>query len=245
MWHPLSKAESKRLYHCSRPEAGASECEVLLEGEKMLREALQFPHLLQAVYATEPLEELVVPAGVKLYIVTQREAKTFSNLEQFPGVACRVKLSYAGEVGRDECAVYLHGIKDPGNAGAIIRSADWFGVPKVVTHESVSLFNPKLVQSSMGSVLRVGVVKLSSLDLLTETHHFYISDLIGTAAEDVVVRFPWVLCIGNESRGMEGLELSKATRVTIPRVGQHVDSLNAAVSCAILLDRFRTAQVQK
>lgn len=239
-WEPLPKAEITRLYHSARPDAGAVASDVLLEGPKLFREALRYPERIKAVYASEPLPDLDLPARVKRYVVKAREGKSITHLEQFPGIACRLELRYAERVGANENAVFLHQIQDAGNAGTIIRTADWFGVQKVVASGSVSLFNQKLVQASMGSVLRVGMVKNLDLFHLAGTHQIYISDLEGMPVEEVAVKAPWVLCIGNESRGTEGLEVAGAPRITIPRVGSGIDSLNAAISCGILLDRFRT-----
>jgi len=242
MWEPFTKAEAKRLYHALRPPAGATAAEVLIEGHKMLHEVLQYPERIRAVYATEPLPNLQLPARVTRYLLTAREAKSISSVEQFPGVACRVSLEYAAQVLPTQNCLYLYGIRDPGNAGTILRSADWYGVPQVVAADSVSLFNPKLVHASMGSALRVRVLRNITLQQLATTHHIYLADLDGTPVEQVQLRTPWVLVVGSESHGLGDLEITNASKITIPRVGPHIDSLNAAISCSIILDRFRTAE---
>lgn len=207
----------------------------------MLHEALRFPDRIRAVYATEPLPDIELPRFAKKYVLTPREAKTLSGMEQFPGVACRVELAYAEQVEPSKNALFLHGIRDPGNAGTIVRSAHWYGVKQIVANDSVSLFNQKLAQASMGSVLHVQMLRNVPLQQLATTHHIYISDMKGTPVEEVKLQEPWVLCVGSESHGVGDLESPGATRITIPRVGAHVDSLNAAVSCSIILDRLRTA----
>lgn len=240
-WDPLSKAEIHRLYHCAHPQAGTRQADVIFEGPKMFQEALRFPQLIKAVYAREPTDIAGLPMTIKKYVVSESQVKYVTKLDRFPGIACRLELGYAQSLLSSECSLLLHGIQDPGNAGTIIRCAHWYGITKVIANSTVSLFNSKLIQASMGSVLHVGVIKDADIPSLGRTHHFYVSDLKGLPVEETTIRFPWILCIGNESRGIQGLDVvEEAIKVTIPRVGKDIDSLNAAVSCGIILDRFRS-----
>ena len=135
----------------------------------------------------------------------------------------------------------LDNIQDPGNMGTIIRIADWFGIRHIVaSKETADIFNPKVVQSTMGSLSRVQV---AYEDLPEFTHRYpgipvYASTLDGKPLKTFGKINNGLLLIGNESKGLrkELLELS-TEHITIPRYGE-AESLNAAVATGIILSHL-------
>jgi TrmH family RNA methyltransferase len=142
----------------------------------------------------------------------------------------------------------LEDIRDPGNLGTMIRTADWFGFRQVIcSTESVDAFNPKVVQASMGSLARVNI------------HYHNLEDLIESKPEELLVfgavlngmditklakPDKGILLIGNEAHGISSSLMQKINqRVTIPNIpfqgGNSAESLNASIATAILCYEFR------
>jgi TrmH family RNA methyltransferase len=132
----------------------------------------------------------------------------------------------------------LDRIQDPGNLGTIIRTCDWFGVTEIVcSADTVDVFNSKVVQSAMGSILRVHVyyTELTDFIRLHKDMPSYAAVLGGTSIHEIDVKQPAFLIIGNESTGIsnELLQLNPF-QISIPKIGK-AESLNAAVAASIIL----------
>lgn len=150
----------------------------------------------------------------------------------------------------------LDSIRDPGNLGTIIRIADWFGIDGIfATEDTVELFNPKVVQATMGAIFRV---KFHNCDLLA------LADAVSGAGGQLYGTFldgqdiyrrplstgadsPAVIVIGNESNGIsDSLRARITERLFIPSWpagAQTSESLNAAVATAITVAEFRRRQL--
>jgi len=142
---------------------------------------------------------------------------------------------------KGQVVLALDGIQDPGNLGTIIRIADWFGITQIICSEdSADVFNPKVVQSTMGSIARVRVSYTSLVEWLSglDDVTIYATVLEGQDVTTMKKISSGVLLIGNESKGIspEILKLANAT-VTIPRKGG-AESLNAAVATGIVLSHL-------
>jgi RNA methyltransferase, TrmH family len=137
-----------------------------------------------------------------------------------------------------EIALVLDSIQDPGNLGTIIRTADWFGINHIFcSPETADQFNPKVVQSTMGSISRVQVhyTDLTSLIDNYPDEPVFAAALDGKDLYHIKVPSHGFLLIGNESKGISKELLVKAsTRITIPGKGR-AESLNASVATAIIL----------
>jgi TrmH family RNA methyltransferase len=131
----------------------------------------------------------------------------------------------------------LDTIQDPGNMGTLLRIADWFGIQQIIASDSsADCYNPKVVQASMGSFLRV-TVHYTDLEqwLKSYPHPIMGAMMEGTAIYDVKSVLPAALLIGNEGKGIsEALLPLISTSISIPRLGE-AESLNAAVATGILL----------
>ncbi|MBK6935887.1 MAG: RNA methyltransferase [Chitinophagaceae bacterium] len=142
---------------------------------------------------------------------------------------------------KGEIILALDGIRDPGNMGTIIRIADWFGINQVVcTADSAEVYNPKVVQATMGSIARVRITYLNLHQWLMEQNgiSIYATVLEGRDISTVKKVKEGILLIGNESAGISHGILSLADeRITIPRRGG-AESLNAAVATGIVLSHL-------
>jgi TrmH family RNA methyltransferase len=140
----------------------------------------------------------------------------------------------------DRLILAAENLKDPGNLGTLLRIADWYGIREILLSEnSVDLYNPKVIHSSMGSFLRVHVHYKNLVKVFQNKH----MPVIGTFPEGeniYISRLPdrgYVL-MGNESQGISDELLPWIDlRVSIPRFGK-AESLNVAVAAAVILDNF-------
>lgn len=135
----------------------------------------------------------------------------------------------------------LDGIQDPGNLGTIIRIADWYGIKHILCSETtVELYNPKVLQASMGSFVKVNLHYVDLPDYLQNVKLPIIGAMLeGKPVHDFLFPAHGVLVIGNESHGIEPrLKATLTERITIPRYGE-ANSLNAGMATAILCDNWR------
>ncbi|MCX8473409.1 MAG: RNA methyltransferase [Sediminibacterium sp.] len=136
-------------------------------------------------------------------------------------------------------SLFLDNIQDPGNVGTIIRIADWFGISHVFLGPGCAhWFNPKALQSSMGSFSRV---KIFSCELSYLKNKFPEIPIIGASLngknlfQEVHSLKPGILVIGNEGQGISDDNKNFIQQnITIPKFGG-AESLNAAVACGIIL----------
>lgn len=141
----------------------------------------------------------------------------------------------------------LDSIQDPGNLGTIIRAASWFGITNIVcTENSVDVYNPKVIQATMGAVINVNVFYTDLYDFLKTANSKEIP-VIGAVLDGTEVyrhRAPdkGIILLGNESKGISDNLLTCVTdRIVIPRVSAAntgVDSLNVGIAASIILYEF-------
>ena len=140
--------------------------------------------------------------------------------------------------------VALDTIRDPGNMGTILRLCDWFGINQVVcSKETVDLYNPKVVQATMGSIARVNVNYLNLKDFLETTSlPIYGTFMDGEDLYNSEITNEGIIILGNEANGIsKQIEELVTKRITIPRFGnlQQTESLNVATATAIVLSEFK------
>jgi len=145
---------------------------------------------------------------------------------------------------KNKVSVIVDGIQDPGNLGTIVRCADWFGVEQVIcSKDSADVFNPKTVQSTMGSIARIKVYyeDLATLLKKNQAHDtnsnfkIYAAALNGSDVKKIMPITEGAIIIGNESKGISENILALANeKITIPRRGK-AESLNAAIATGIIL----------
>jgi len=143
-----------------------------------------------------------------------------------------------------EWSIVLDNINDPGNLGTIIRIADWYGISSIICSEDTAdLYNPKVINASKGSFLRVQVYYTNLPAFLKEQQvPVYGADLQGANIHKISFSEAGMLVMGNEAHGISE-EVKKYIRhtLTIPRFGQ-AESLNVGIATAICCDRIRSSQ---
>lgn len=212
----------------------------IVEGTKSVLEFLNSSLVCVGIFAHEQvLENLSIDKFEDiLYVANTKQMNQLSALKQSSGLMACFEIPETQPVNKQEKLVLaLDDIRDPGNLGTIIRTADWFGLNQVVCSlESVDCYNPKVIQSSMGSLSRIAVhyKDLAHLPIDFPNHDLMIADMNGEDYRSVSFD-RGVLVIGNEGHGVSEKILNMAIRrVHIPRVGK-AESLNAAVSASIIL----------
>ena len=143
----------------------------------------------------------------------------------------------------NSCIVVLDKIQDPGNLGTIIRTGEGAGITSVVmSSDSVDLYNPKVIRSTMGSIFRVPCVIVDDLvsavdEMKASGVTTYAAHLDGEDISSIDLKYDRAFLIGNEANGLSDEVAEKADyKIKIPMEGE-VESLNAAVATAILIYR--------
>lgn len=142
---------------------------------------------------------------------------------------------------KGKISLVLDTIQDPGNLGTIIRIADWFGIQNIVCSAACAdMYNPKVVQATMGSLGRVNVLYTAIEKWLAENKHVasYAAALDGQPVYQCKGKKEAVIVIGNESKGISEEVMRLCTgKITIQKFGQ-AESLNAAVAAGIILSHI-------
>lgn len=214
------------------------------EGVKVIQEMLQSNFELDHLYQTESLFEAVSLAQ-KTTISTVDLAK-ISALSTPNNCLAVFKIPKENPILQHGLILALDDIRDPGNLGTILRLCDWFGISQLLcSKETVDIYNPKVVQATMGSIARVNVNYVDLQDFIATTS----LPVFGTFMEGKNIyneSLPkeGIIVMGNEAKGIsEKLEENIQNRLTIPRFGtlQQTESLNVATATAIVLSEFRRA----
>lgn len=214
------------------------------EGPKVVAELLIAPNI-QAVEVLA-LKEWAEKNGelikTDLTLVSEQELEKISGLVTPKDVVAIFKKPVFPVISPNgKISILLDGIQDPGNLGTIIRTADWFGIELVYcTADTADAFNPKVVQSTMGSIGRVKVSYVNLPELIKEHNNIpvYVAALDGDDLFKMQQPSEAFLVIGNESKGVSETLFQLAThKVHIPGKG-NAESLNAAVATGIILSRF-------
>lgn len=188
-----------------------------------------------------------LPPSTPLLEAKENELRKISTLDNLPDVIAVYRIpqhdfSLFAEKGK--WTLVLDGVQDPGNLGTIVRLAHWFGVKDIFcSRETVDLYNPKVVQSTMGSIaaVRVSYCKLEDLFEKNPDTPVYGMMLKGTNIFEAEGLKPGFIVMGSEGHGHSLLTASKITLgLTIPPSNplSHPDSLNVAVATAITLSRL-------
>jgi len=245
----LSKNKLKYLRSLRQKKYRQMYNKFVAEGDKLAREILASGQPIEWVVATpEWLQAttLTVPDD-KLLIASPREFDQLSSFKTPQGVLVVAEYLPQPEPPYflpDAWSLYLDDIQDPGNMGTMLRIADWFGVkPVVVSTHSADIYNPKVVQASMGAVWRVPVLR-KQLDEIAQDKdvRIYAADMEGTSVFGPQQFQPGMLLIGNEGRGISRQWIPLISEyLSIPRgANSGGESLNAAVACGILLATLTT-----
>jgi TrmH family RNA methyltransferase len=213
----------------------------IIEGIKSITEFINSSYQLHSVYYTNQYLHLLPNnvTNIKLFEVNNAELEKISTLQTPQGILALVHIPVKQELDlnslKNSFSLVLDDVQDPGNFGTIIRTADWFGIKNVICSENtVEAYNPKTVQSTMGSLCRINVFYTDLNSLLSKTKLPIFGALLnGNDIYETNWGNEGLILLGNEGHGISDILLEKITiPVTIPRIGK-AESLNVAVSAAI------------
>lgn len=187
--------------------------------------------------------------GVAAVEVSEPELERISALttpQQVLAVA-QIPQRRLSEVDFTDAILVLDGIRDPGNLGTMIRTADWFGFRQVVcSPDTVEFTNPKTIQATMGSFSRMKVFYTDLVSFLknpTITGTIYGTFMSGKPIQSADFQKNDILIIGNEGKGISAeVEACVQQKIHIPSYAvshEHAESLNASIAAAVVMYQFR------
>ncbi|MBS1577929.1 MAG: RNA methyltransferase [Bacteroidetes bacterium] len=242
----LSKSTVKYIQSLGHKKFRDEEGLFLAEGPKIVKELInEIPALIQSIYCVEDwlAENRNLPEQIKVNIVSESELERLSQLTVPNKVLAVVKKINTHTVEtKDKITIALDTIQDPGNMGTIIRTADWFGIDQVVcSTDSAEIYNPKVVQSTMGSIARVKVIYTDLKEWMQEQNvKKYAAALDGDDIKTIEKIKEGIIIIGNESKGIHPDILKIVSeKITISKTGK-AESLNAAVAAGIIMAQLRS-----
>lgn len=214
----------------------------IAEGIKVIQELLDAQYELDQIYSTVPLFKEV--SENKKTLISDVELKKISALTVPNNCLAVFKIPSEKVFNEKGLIVALDSIRDPGNLGTIIRICDWFGVEQIIcSQDTVDVYNPKVIQATMGSISRVNFIYTDLVSVLQETKlPVFGTFMNGENIYKMDVPQEGIIVMGNEANGIsKAIENTVKNKIAIPRFGalQKTESLNVATATAIILSEFR------
>lgn len=242
----LSKRLSKYFKSLQLKKYRSQERKFLVEGAKGVLEVLKSNFQVEYLLATsEFLDNLNAPLGAnaqETIVCKSADLETVGTFKSNKAAIAIVSMpeQVAINVTNGELSLALDGVNDPGNLGTIIRIADWYGVKQIFcSHETADVYNPKVINATMGSFTRVQLHYTDLADLIKATEApVYGAVLDGDSIRGRDLAPNGILVMGSESQGIsDSLKPLLTVPIYIPGRGG-AESLNVAVATAIMLDNF-------
>lgn len=238
----LSKNQIKRITALKQKKTRNELKLFIAEGKKVIQELVDAGFTISEIYATN--EDISFSSSLIPTLISETDLKKITCLTTANDCLAIVEMPSFRKPKTNGLLLALDAIRDPGNLGTIIRLADWFGIEDIVCSEDTAeVFNPKVVQASMGSISRVNVCYTNLIDFFDDIQlPIYGAFMDGENVYQQELPENAVLVIGNEANGISTLvEKYIQKRICIPRFGklQVTESLNAATATAILLSEFK------
>jgi TrmH family RNA methyltransferase len=216
------------------------------EGPTLLAQALDAQQQLEALYVTPAAYEAFNQAreaearGVPVFLVDERSMRKMSDVETPTGVIAVAPLQLADAaslLARPGTVLLLAGVNDPGNAGTLLRSADAFGLDRVIFGATgVDPHHPKVVRAAMGSLLRLQVAVATPQAIRGALDGWEVTGLAASGKPLAGLVWPAsnLIAVGSERQGLADWEPLCTRLASIPMPGR-AESLNAAVAGSIAL----------
>jgi TrmH family RNA methyltransferase len=212
------------------------------EGFKTVAELLKSNWPLHHLYITD---SKYADLSSNHTLIPETDLKKISNLSTPNDILGVFEIPEQSEIDFDNLVIALDDVRDPGNLGTIIRLCDWFGVKELIcSKNTVDCYNPKVVQSTMGSLARVNMSYMDLEDILEGNKD---KPIIGTFMNgenlyEASLPKKGIIIMGNEANGIsESVSKLVKQRLAIPRFGElkATESLNVATATAIILSEFK------
>jgi TrmH family RNA methyltransferase len=236
----ISKAQIKNIRSLHQSKFRKEKELFIIEGEKLIQEAKASGAIFDAIYSTNQ----EVASKFNAAFIEEHEMHQISCLyNPSPCLAVIHQLTFK-PMSLESKVLFLDGIKDPGNLGTLIRSADAFGWSQIVlAPQCVELYNPKVVQATMGSIFHVNVYAdvegVFLQDAKAAGRPIIGADLRGEKLMDMPKPRPNViLVIGSESHGISDSARAVLSHCVVIEQAGNAESLNAAIAGAILMHQW-------
>lgn len=232
---PISKALLKKIRSLQQSKFRIEERAFVIEGKKSVDEAIQSGWKVLHCFTTDAQS-----ASSKMELISDLEMNQISGMSSPSPFIAVMEIP---ELYLDESAskiLYLDGVRDPGNLGTIIRTADWLGWKNIVlSNDCVDVWNPKVIQSTMGSIFKVNIAIDQTQDFLGNKRaqgiHIFGADLNGISVKSAMPQYPLVMVMGSEAHGIRAAASQFIDyRITIPSAGD-AESLNVAIAASIIM----------
>ena len=218
----------------------------IAEGVKVVQEFLNSKYELVYIFS---ISDNYVNFDHKFVRVSNNELKKISLMISANEVLAIFKIPEPKKIDYSELILAVDSLNNPGNLGTIIRLCDWYGVKDLIcSKSSVDCYNPKVIQSAMGSHVRVNINYLNLESCLKFVNNKIGATLDGNSIYGSDLPSKGILIFGNESNGISTNVLDKINvRITIPRFGEikEIESLNVANAVAIMLSEFKRRSIEK
>ena len=219
----------------------------IVEGLKSILEFINSDYIIDSVYYTEKLMPKLsnLSRNIKFHELSFEELSKISTLSTPQAILALIKVPEQQALnaqGLKNCFhIALDGVQDPGNLGTIIRTADWFGLNTIIcSNDTAEVYNPKVVQASMGSLARMNIIYTDLGEFLNSAKLPVFGALLdGKSIYQTNFGNEGIILLGNEGNGIRADLIQKIDYpVTIPRYGK-AESLNVAISASIFCSEIR------
>jgi TrmH family RNA methyltransferase len=222
----------------------------LAEGGKIVNDILHSGIKVKQIFSSRNFQLSIFNYQIEVIRIKESELRRISSLSTPNEVlaVCEIP-EYKLEWGalQKKISLVLDTIQDPGNLGTIIRVADWFGIENIIcSPDTVEVYNPKVIQATMGSISRVKVHYRELAGFLQEAKtklrnlRVYGALLQGENLYDQELTGEGLIVLGNESKGIsEPIQALLTHRISIPNYGKGAESLNAAIATAVICAEFK------
>ncbi len=210
------------------------------DGVKLLEEAVRWCRELETVILSDKVAAPNLPDGVRCVRVPEDVMRSLSAMSTPQGALFVCRFPRARALAMRPGTLVLDGVQDPGNVGTILRTADAFNVPVVLTQDCADPYGAKTVRASMGAVFRsqpfiagreeiLAACRQSGVELAVSVLSGQAADIRRAALERCAV------VIGSEGQGVGPLFRKEADRQFIIPMNPRCESLNAAIAAGIIL----------
>jgi len=250
----LSKNKIKLIQSLNRKKNRDESGVFLVEGNKMVEEAIRSGFKIELLVCTSEFgnQHPEINIRVKELIETDSESISRASLLQNPqdalAIVCQPGNIYPETNLKNSLCLALDFIQDPGNLGTILRIADWYGINNLVCSENtVDVFNPKVVQASMGAIFRIKVEIMELSGFIKNAAEngipVYGTFLEGKNIYQQTLSPNGIIVLGNEGNGIsDPISRLVTQKLLIPCFSSNEnkpESLNVAIAAAICCSEFR------
>lgn len=238
----LSKNQIKLITSLQQKKQRFANQLFFAEGIKVIQELVESNFELVHLYTTQ--NDFKEVSQDKKNLISENELKKISALATQNSCLGVFRIQADKKIIESGLILALDSIRDPGNLGTILRLCDWFGIDQIVcSKDAVDIYNPKVVQATMGSIARVNVNYIDLENFIGQTQlPVFGTFMQGSTIYKTDLPQEGIIVMGNEANGISPeLEKLIKNRLTIPRFGslQKTESLNVATATAIVLSEFR------